>query len=129
MSTATITVHQRSSGLRPARSASEWTKLWTVRSTWLNLVAGAVLTGLLGLQFGFSDGVRELASAARCRVSSPSQAAVGGIGVGAVLILQVVVAAFAMLPVTSEYATGSIRSTLQWTPVRRTVVLGEGGSC
>jgi hypothetical protein len=26
---------------------------------------------------------------------------------------------------TSEYATGSIRSTLQWTPVRRDVVLAK----
>ncbi len=41
------------------------------------------------------------------------------------MIVQVVVAAFALLTVTSEYATGSIRSTLQWTPVRRNVVLAK----
>ena len=46
-------------------------------------------------------------------------------GASAMLIVQVVIAAFAMLPVTSEYATGSIRSTLQWTPVRRDVVLAK----
>jgi ABC-2 type transport system permease protein len=50
---------------------------------------------------------------------------VGGVGISAVIVVQVVVAAFAMLPATSEYATGSIRSTLQWTPVRRNVVLGK----
>jgi ABC-type transport system involved in multi-copper enzyme maturation permease subunit len=123
MSAATITVQQRSSkaGLIQATS-SEWTKLWTVRSSWLNIVGGVLLTALLGAQFGFSTayenthlGEGQLAE----------KAAVGGVGVNAVIVVQVLVAAFAMLMVTSEYATGSIRSTLQWTPVRRNVVLGK----
>lgn len=121
MSTATITVSQRSRGLRDA-VASEWTKLWTVRSSWLNLVAGVALTGLLAMQFGFSTAYDnehlepgELAE----------KSAVGGVAVSATLIAQVIVAAFAMLVVTSEYSTGSIRSTLQWTPVRRNVVLAK----
>jgi ABC-2 type transport system permease protein len=121
MSTATITVQQRSSGLAGA-IASEWTKLWTVRSTWLNLVAGAALTGLLGIQFGFSTAYD---NAHRPPGDVPGQSAVGGVGVSAVIIMQVVVAAFAMLPVTSEYSSGSIRSTVQWTPVRRNVVLAK----
>lgn len=121
MSTATITVRQRSSGLRNA-VASEWTKLWTVRSSWLNILAAVGLTGLLAVQIGFStayekthlppDGIAE-------------KSAVGGAAVSAMIIVQVVVAAFAMLLVTSEYSTGSIRSTLQWTPVRRHVVLAK----
>ncbi|MGC4941624.1 ABC transporter permease [Kribbella sp. DT2] len=123
MSTATITVHQRSTagGLRGS-TAAEWTKLWSVRSTWLNLVGAVVLTGLLGLQLGFSAAYER---------DNPSpgqlveQAEVGGMAIGAVMIVQVIIAAFAMVPVTSEYATGSIRSTLQWTPVRRDVVLGK----
>lgn len=121
MTTATITVQRRSSGLRHA-VASEWTKLWTVRSSWLNLVAGSALTGLLAIQFGFSTAYEnehlnpgELAE----------KSAVGGVAVSAMTIVQVVVAAFAMLLVTSEYSTGSIRSTLQWTPVRRNVVLAK----
>lgn len=122
MSTATITVKQRSSGLAGA-IASEWTKLWTVRSTWLNLVAGAGLTGLLGIQFGFSTAYDNAHRPPGDDV--PGQAAVGGVGVSVVLILQVVIAAFAMLPVTSEYSSGSIRSTVQWTPVRRNVVLAK----
>ncbi|QNE17449.1 ABC transporter permease [Kribbella qitaiheensis] len=121
MSTATITVKQRSSGLTGA-IASEWTKLWTVRSTWLNLVGGAVLTVLLGIQFGFSTAYD---NAHQPLGDVPGQTAVGGVGVSSVLILQVVIAAFAMLPVTSEYSTGSIRSTVQWTPVRRNVVLAK----
>jgi ABC-2 type transport system permease protein len=121
MTTATITVQHRSSGLRGA-VASEWTKLWTVRSSWLNLVAAVLLTGLLGLQFGFS---------AAWEADNPApgtlgeQSAVGGVAISAMTIVQVVVAAFAMLLVTSEYSTGSIRSTLQWTPVRRNVVLAK----
>ncbi|WP_112239999.1 ABC transporter permease [Kribbella monticola] len=121
MSTATITVQQRSTG--PAGAiASEWTKLWTVRSTWLNLVAGAALTGLLGIQFGFSTAYD---NAHRPPGDVPGQSAVGGVGVSAVIIMQVVVAAFAMLPVTSEYSSGSIRSTVQWTPIRRNIVLAK----
>ena len=123
MSTATITVQQRSSraGLLQA-SASEWTKLWTVRSSWLNILSGALLTGLLGIQYGFSTAYDNTHLEPG---EVAEQAAVGGIGVSVVIIVQVVVAAFAMLPVTSEYATSSIRSTLQWTPVRRNVVLGK----
>jgi ABC-type transport system involved in multi-copper enzyme maturation permease subunit len=121
MTTATITVQHRSSGLRNA-VASEWTKLWTVRSSWLNLVAAVVLTGLLALQFGLSIAYD---NENRALEGLAEKSAVGGVAVSAMTIVQVVVAAFAMLLVTSEYATGSIRSTLQWTPVRRNVVLAK----
>ncbi|MEV5968052.1 ABC transporter permease [Kribbella sp. NPDC051952] len=101
---------------------SEWTKLWTVRSSWFNIVGAVGLAGLLGLQYGFSTAYDnthlEPGEIAK-------QQAVGDIGSSVILIVQVVVAAFALLTVTSEYATGSIRSTLQWTPVRRNVVLAK----
>ncbi|MDX6263363.1 MAG: type transport system permease protein [Kribbellaceae bacterium] len=121
MTAATITVQHRSSGLRGA-VASEWTKLWTVRSSWLNIVAAVALTGLLALQFGFSA-VWENEHLAPGAVGEKTAA--GGVAISAMTIVQVVVAAFAMLLVTSEYSTGSIRSTLQWTPVRRNVVLAK----
>ncbi|MFI5695453.1 ABC transporter permease [Kribbella sp. NPDC051586] len=98
---------------------SEWTKLWTVRSSWLNIVAAVLLTALLGVQYGFSLAYDNLH-----RAHAQAQP-VGEFGSSAILIVQVVVAAFALLTVTSEYATGSIRSTLQWTPVRRNVVLAK----
>lgn len=44
------------------------------------------------------------------------QVPVGQVAVNVTTIVQVVVAALAMLTITSEYSTGSIRSTLQWTP-------------
>lgn len=121
MSTATITVQGRSSGLRGA-IASEWTKLWTVRSSWLNIIAALVLTGLLAVQFGFSTAYDY---ENRAYEGVVEKSAVGGVAVSSMTIVQVVVAAFAMLLVTSEYSTGSIRSTLQWTPVRRNVVLAK----
>lgn len=124
MSTATITVHHRSTagGLRGA-VAAEWTKLWSVRSTWLNVVGAVLLTGLLGLQLGFSAAFERDNPAPDRLPAAPAE--VGGMAIGALMIVQVVIAAFAMVPITSEYATGSIRSTLQWTPVRRDVVLGK----
>ncbi|MFC5268178.1 ABC transporter permease [Kribbella qitaiheensis] len=123
MTTATITLGQRSShgGLAGA-IASEWTKVWSVRSSWLNIVAAVLLTALLGVQFGFSTAYDNT----HLRPGHVAeQVAVGSVGVSAMIIVQVVVAAFALLQVTSEYSTGSIRSTLQWTPVRRNVVLGK----
>jgi hypothetical protein len=101
---------------------SEWTKLWTVRSTWFNIAAAMVLTGLLGLQYGFNLAYENNTVGPR---QVAEQQAVGEFGSSVFMIVQVVVAAFALLTVTSEYATGSIRSTLQWTPVRRNVVLAK----
>jgi ABC-2 type transport system permease protein len=101
---------------------SEWTKLWTVRSSWLNIVGAVLLTALLGVQYGFSlayDSTHQPPG------QVAEQQAVGQFGASGIMIVQVVVAAFALLTVTSEYATGSIRSTLQWTPVRRNVVLAK----
>lgn len=118
MSTAVVTL---GTGLSDA-VRSEWTKLWTVRSSWLNLAAALVLTTLLGLQFGFN-------LAYTSTHLEPGEVAhtqgAGEFGASVIMIVQVVVAAFALLTVTSEYATGSIRSTLQWTPVRRNVVLAK----
>ncbi|MEU4606487.1 ABC transporter permease [Kribbella sp. NPDC023972] len=119
--TATLTLESSSRSRARLGDAvrSEWTKLWTVRSSWLNVASALVLAALLGLQFG-------IGTAYNNDHPEPGQLVapqpVGGFGLSAVLILQVIVAAFALLPVTSEYATGSIRSTLQWTPVRRNVV-------
>jgi ABC-2 type transport system permease protein len=102
--------------------ASEWTKLWTVRSTWLNLASSVVLTALLGVQFGFS-GAYDNTHLNPGEVAE--QVPVGEVAVNVTTIVQVVVAALAMLTITSEYSTGSIRSTLQWTPVRRNVLLAK----
>ncbi|MEU8227653.1 ABC transporter permease [Kribbella sp. NPDC048915] len=120
MSTASLTV-QTGSGLSNA-VRSEWTKLWSVRSSWLNLTTAVVLSALIGLQSG-------LGAAYNNTHLEPGQLAeqqpIGHFGISGMLIVQIVLAAFALLTVTSEYATDSIRSTLQWTPVRRNVVLAK----
>ncbi|MEI8406382.1 MULTISPECIES: ABC transporter permease [unclassified Kribbella] len=117
MTTATVTLRSRSRLADTVRSES--TKLWTVRSSWLNIVSALVLTALLGVQFGLGTAY----DAEQGQILEPRP--VGEFGISVVLILQVLVAAFALLTVTSEYATGAIRSTLQWTPVRRNVVLAK----
>ncbi|TCC01300.1 ABC transporter permease [Kribbella soli] len=120
MSAAVIT--PRIIGGLPNAVRSEWTKLWTVRSSWLNLAAGVLLSTLLGMQYGWGLAYDN-------SHLGPGEVAekqpIGHFGASVILIVQVVIAAFALLTVTSEYATGSIRSTLQWTPVRRYVVLAK----
>ena len=46
-------------------AGSEWTKLWTVRSSWLNIAAAVVLTTLLGVDA--PAGLDRGTSAWRCR--------------------------------------------------------------
>lgn len=102
--------------------ASEWTKLCTVRSIWFNLVGAVVLMALIGMQYGFNAAYENthLEPGESIRMLPAGEAAIG-----AALVVQVVVTAIAMLTITAEYATGSIRSTLQWTPVRRNVLLAK----
>lgn len=83
--------------------AAEWTRLWTVRSTWWALAAAAALMLLLGFAFG-----QDMTGESPFWV--PGEIAIGP----AQFALYVLV----MLPVTAEYATGAIRSTLQAVPRR-----------
>lgn len=92
--------------------AAEWTRLWTVRSTWWFLAAAAVAMVGLGLVAGTDA------------AGSPSEAD----GEAAWLVSRVATfpAQFALLglaltAVTADHATGGIVPTLQWTP-RRSVL-------
>ncbi|MEV2271627.1 ABC transporter permease [Nonomuraea africana] len=92
---------------------AEWAKLWSVRSTWWCLAGAAVLMVLSALTLGAStatDLMREGVAAARFTASEPV--------VSATSFVQFALVAPAMLMITSEYASGSIRSTLQATPIR-----------
>jgi ABC-2 type transport system permease protein len=92
--------------------AAEWTRLWTVKATWWFLVAATVVLVGLGIALGFeaaADPVRlqgEPAWQTAQYIAMPAQFAL---------------LAFALTAVTSDYATGRIVPTLQWTP-RRTVL-------
>lgn len=92
--------------------AAEWTRLWTVRSTWLLLAAGAVVMVGIAVAAGSSaaseaDAAGDAAWAAAEFTTLPGQFAF--------LVL-------ALTLVTSDYATGGIIPTLQWT-TRRSVLL------
>ena len=89
------------------RTASgEWTRLWTLRSTWLTLLVAAGLMMFVGAAAGAGHDGREPAPIWR--------AAQMAMMPGQFAFLVVV-----LLAVTGEYATGAIHSTLQWVPRRK----------
>lgn len=88
------------------RSATaEWTRLWTLRSTWWALLAGAGLMLFIGAAAGAGHEGGDPAP-----IWKPAQVALVP---GQFAFLLAV-----LLAVTGEYSTGAIRSTLQWVPRR-----------
>lgn len=92
--------------------AAEWTRLWTVRSTWSFLAAGALVMVGIAAAAGSgaasdADAVGDAAWRAAEFTTLPGQFAF---------------LALALTSVTSDYATGGIVPTLQWT-TRRSVLL------
>ncbi|MFI0942895.1 ABC transporter [Streptomyces sp. NPDC021020] len=92
--------------------AAEWTKLWSVRATWWCLAGSVVLMALFAPALGGStannyrtDGVDEEIPIAHSSVPAMN-------------LVQFAVVALAMLAMTTEYSTGSIRTTLQCVPMR-----------
>ncbi|PXY17589.1 ABC transporter permease subunit [Prauserella endophytica] len=94
-----------------AATHAEWTKLWSVRSTWWCLGSAVVLMA----------GQAGLTAISESTDLPASRIAVDGV----FYLVQFVVLALAALFVAGEYATGSIRSTLQWVPVRRRVLVAK----
>ncbi len=93
---------------------AEWTRLWTVKSSWWFLAAAALVLVGLGTALGFE--------AAADPVELQGEPAWQPAGYLAVLA-QFALLAFALTAVTADYATGGIIPALQWTP-RRTVLFG-----
>ena len=83
--------------------AAEWTRLWSLRSTWWSLLAALALLALLGVAYGM-----DIEGDAPLWVP-------GEIGM---MFAQFPLAIPALLAVTSEYATGAIRTSLQAVPRR-----------
>lgn len=92
--------------------AAEWTRLWTVRGTWLFMGAMTVVMLGLGTALGF-----EAAADPVELQGGPAWEVAQFIAMPA----QFALLALALTAVTADYATGGIIATLQWTP-RRTVV-------
>jgi ABC-2 type transport system permease protein len=98
-----------------ATVASEWTKLWSVRSTWWALVGALAVMLLSSVQVAFwVDNGDELTGSSATDVA-----------VEAFSVAQLAVLALAMLAVTNEYSHRTMRATLQWTPARARVLLAK----
>jgi ABC-2 type transport system permease protein len=98
-----------SGGGLPGAVAAEWIKLWSVRSTWWCLLGGAGLMLLTTPIIG--------ATMANNREKGTT-VPVGDVAVATVYVAQFALIALAMLVITAEYASGSIRTTLQSVPRR-----------
>jgi ABC-2 type transport system permease protein len=99
-------------GLRGA-IAAEWTKTWTVRATWWNLVGACVLMALVALQMSIyvANGNTNDDPA-----DDEGVVSIGSMAIQSVDIAQFPLIALAMLLITAEYSSGAIRTTLQCTP-------------
>lgn len=86
-------------------SRAEWTRLWTLRSTWWCL---GVATGLM-LTIGAAAGSGH---------TGPEPAPIWQAAQIAMVPAQFAFLLVVLLATTGEHATGAIRSTLQWVPDR-----------
>lgn len=88
---------------------SEWTKLWSLRSTWIVLLCavvfsaglGALISGTVPSDQGFAGAEEAL-----------------GIAMSGVALSSIFIAVLGILAITGEYSTGSIRSTMSAAPKR-----------
>ncbi|MEU7075124.1 ABC transporter permease [Streptomyces narbonensis] len=90
--------------------ASEWTKLWSVRTPYLCLVAGLVMTGVFTFYY-----------ASIARINEYPVQPVGNAAASSAVLVQFAVVVLAMVTVASEYSTGSVRASLLWVPRRHLV--------
>ncbi|MDT0548696.1 MULTISPECIES: ABC transporter permease [Streptomyces] len=87
--------------------ASEWTKLWSVRSPYFCLLAGLAITGVFTYYY-----------ASIARINDDPVQPVGNAAASSAVLVQFAVVVLATVAVTSEYSTGSVRASLLWVPLR-----------
>ncbi|TDC39256.1 ABC transporter permease [Micromonospora sp. 15K316] len=121
MSTTRTRSASRSAGFG-GTVAAEWTKLWSVRSTWWTLLAAVLVTAASAGQLAIY--------AANANTNDDPADDRGIVTVGSVLVdsmelTQYAVLALGLLAVTSEFTSGTIRTTLQCTPSRGRVLLAK----
>ncbi|MCX4692914.1 ABC transporter permease [Streptomyces sp. NBC_01408] len=93
---------------------AEWTKLWSIRTPYVCLLVGLLVTVIFCYYYGAISEIND----------KPIQP-VGNAPVSAVILTQFAVLVLAMTMVTSEYATSSVRTSLMWVPVRHRVQLAK----
>lgn len=109
------------SGLRVTQARvirSEWTKLWTLRSTLWSLVVAVVLTIGLGALICFARGNHFSQESLQDRLLfDPTSTSLVGL-----FLSQLAVGVLAVLAMSGEYATGMVRSTFAAVPHRLPVL-------
>ncbi|MER6144931.1 ABC transporter permease [Streptomyces sparsogenes] len=94
--------------------ASEWTKLWTIRTPYVCLLAGLIVTAIFTFYYG-----------SIARINDKPIQPVGNASVSSVILTQFALVILAMTMVTSEYSTNSVRTSLLWVPVRHHVQMAK----
>jgi ABC-type transport system involved in multi-copper enzyme maturation permease subunit len=101
--------------------ASEWTKLRSLRSTWVTLLGAGALSALLAALVAATEVNQwdEWNARQRADFDATSHALIG------VLFATVFIGALGVRSIASEYSTGMIRLTFTAVPQRRRVVLAK----
>lgn len=100
-------------------AAAEWSRLWTVRSSWI--LAGVTTAAVLAL-----GGLVGYSTPDDLSTVTPGSTAWDG-GQPTALLALFGILAFAAVTSTADHATGAIVTTLQWTPQRRLLLLARAG--
>ena len=88
---------------------AEWLRLWTVKATWWCLGAAALI--MIGL-------ATAIGATAADEPNPPQGDAAWVLSESLIMPAQFAILTLALMAVTSDYATGGIVPTLQWTPRR-----------
>jgi ABC-type transport system involved in multi-copper enzyme maturation permease subunit len=102
---------------------SEWTKLWTLRSTRWSLLAAVIAQGLLGI------GIAAVQMSRWSHLSAHDRATFDSIdvGVGGYHLAQLAIGVLGVMVITGEYSTGMIRSSFMAVPKRLPVLWAKLG--
>lgn len=101
--------------------ASEWLKLWTVRSTWITLLVALIGMVGIGLLIAYVTNQHWAHMNPGERATfSPIDRSMGG-----VYLAQLAIGVLGVLVVTAEYTTGMIRATLTAVPTRLPVLIAK----
>ncbi|WP_229401310.1 ABC transporter permease [Micromonospora okii] len=102
--------------------AAEWTKLWSVRSTWWTMLAAVLLTAVTNLQLAI---YAVNANTNDDPADDPGTVTVGSVVIDSLELTQYAVLALGLLAMTAEFGTGTLRTTLRCTPSRGRVLLAK----
>ncbi|THV33527.1 ABC transporter permease subunit [Glycomyces buryatensis] len=98
---------------------SEWTKFWSLRSSWIVLLCAAVFAAGIGLAVAAT--YSNVGDQGSIPADLRAEAALGTTMFG-VALSSMFVAVLGVLAITGEYSTGSIRSTMSAAPKRLSVL-------